>query len=151
MGPAGGATAHRLLREHLIPSLRPTERPWMRPIAGIGVGPQRWQLGAPAAAELLPAAPAGPGDGDELAALLDSLAQPRGSDGESGTDPQLLRYFTSHVDAACFIALLQMQDPLPRDERLRPEYRRHYRDLHESLETPVLSVDALGFGAADDG
>jgi hypothetical protein len=46
----------------------------------------------------------------------------------------------SHIDATCFISLLQILDPLPDDYRARAEYRRHYRQLHETLEIPAEAV-----------
>jgi hypothetical protein len=47
-----------------------------------------------------------------------------------------IMHFISHIDAACFISLLQIVDPMPDDERRRAEYRRYYHQLREVLETP---------------
>jgi hypothetical protein len=52
---------------------------------------------------------------------------------------ELMLHFMSHVDAECFVSLLQIQDPMPYDWRDRAEWRRFYRDLHNALEIPVMS------------
>jgi len=49
---------------------------------------------------------------------------------------QLTLHLMSHIDAACFISLLQTMDPMPYDYRARAEYKRFYRQLHEVLEVP---------------
>jgi hypothetical protein len=54
---------------------------------------------------------------------------------------EMTDHFLSHVDASCFISLLQTMDPMPYDYQARAEYRRYYRQLHESLETPVLKQE----------
>lgn len=61
------------------------------------------------------------------------------------TDPaagqQKMQHFISHIDAECFISLLQTMDPLPDDPRARTQYRRFYRQLREVLELPLPPLD----------
>ena len=52
-----------------------------------------------------------------------------------------MTHFISHVNAECFIALLQTMDPMPDDYRARSEYKRFYRELHETLELPAAPQD----------
>ena len=47
----------------------------------------------------------------------------------------------SHIDAECFISLLQILDPKPDDYRARAEYMRRYRQLRETLEIPLPPQD----------
>jgi hypothetical protein len=63
---------------------------------------------------------------------------------------QKMRHFISHIDAECFISLLQTMDPLPDDPRARTQYRRFYRQLREVLELPMLPIDPPPVGAASD-
>jgi hypothetical protein len=49
---------------------------------------------------------------------------------------QQTMHFISHINASCFISVLQILDPLPGDYQAQAEYRRFYRQLHEGLETP---------------
>jgi hypothetical protein len=51
-------------------------------------------------------------------------------------EQQLTMHFISHINASCFISVLQILDPLPDDYQAQAEYRRFYRQLHEGLETP---------------
>jgi hypothetical protein len=60
---------------------------------------------------------------------------------DPATEQQLTMHFISHVDASCFISLLQILDPLPDDHQARAEYQRFYRQLHESLEIPMPTLD----------
>jgi hypothetical protein len=62
--------------------------------------------------------------------------------GDPATEHQRMLHFISHVDAECFISLLQTADPVPDDSRARAEYRRFYRHLGESLEVPLPPPDA---------
>ena len=79
----------------------------------------------------------------EPAAVLD-LTTP----GDPVAQQQAIRHFISHIDAECFISLLQTMDPMPDDSRARAEYRRFYRELREVLEVPLLSLDRPPAGAA---
>jgi hypothetical protein len=49
---------------------------------------------------------------------------------------QLIQHFISHIDAACFVSLIQILDRRPDDERYRAEYDRRYRLLRQALELP---------------
>jgi hypothetical protein len=55
---------------------------------------------------------------------------------DPATEKQLTLHLMSHIDAECFISLLQTMDPMPYDYRARAEYKRFYRQLHEVLEVP---------------
>ncbi len=57
------------------------------------------------------------------------------------TDQQRMMNLISHVDAECFISLLQTMDPVPDDFRARAEYKRRYRQLRETLEVPLPTQD----------
>jgi hypothetical protein len=70
------------------------------------------------------------------AAALDLI---HGSD--PATEQQRMLHFISHIDAECFISLLQILDPKPDDYRARAEYQRHYRQLRETLEVPLPPQD----------
>ena len=61
--------------------------------------------------------------------------------GDADTEQQRMTHFISHVNAECFIALLQTMDPMPDDYRARSEYKRFYRELHETLELPAAPQD----------
>jgi hypothetical protein len=104
----------------------------MDPVLAIGTSPalpRAWAVPAieatpvpyppPPLAEPDPAAPAHTVNGGDPA-------------GEQG----LVTHFISHVNAACFVSLLQILDPMPDDERKRAEYRRYYSQLRESLQLP---------------
>jgi hypothetical protein len=73
---------------------------------------------------------------------------PLGLDALNREDPEKARevmdHFMSHVDAECFISLLQIQDPMPFDHQKRAEWRRFYHQLHDVLETPILSDGTEG-------
>ncbi len=56
---------------------------------------------------------------------------------DPATQEQLTLHFMSHINAECFISLLQTMDPLPYDGQARAEYRRFYGQLHDVLEIPV--------------
>jgi hypothetical protein len=79
---------------------------------------------------LAPAAPEA-GFAADLAAALDS---------SPGTDPAAQQksalHLLSHVDAACFISLLQIMDPKPQDYQGRAEYKRYYQKLEGVLTLP---------------
>ena len=55
---------------------------------------------------------------------------------DPATEQQVTMHFISHINASCFISLLQILDPSPDDYRARAAYQRFYRQLHESLEIP---------------
>jgi hypothetical protein len=57
--------------------------------------------------------------------------------GDTATQQQLALHFISHIDAECFISLLQTMDPLPADSRAQAEYKRFYHHLRDSLEVPL--------------
>jgi hypothetical protein len=58
----------------------------------------------------------------------------------SATDQRMM-HLISHVDAECFISLLQTMDPMPDDYLARAEYKRRYRKLREALEAPLPPPD----------
>jgi hypothetical protein len=64
-----------------------------------------------------------------------------GHGSDPATEQQRMLHFISHVDAECFISLLQTMDPMPDDYRARAEYKRFYRQLHETLEVPLPAQD----------
>ena len=57
------------------------------------------------------------------------------------TQEQLTLHFMSHINAECFISLLQTMDPLPYDGEARAEYRRFYGQLHEVLKVRLRTID----------
>jgi hypothetical protein len=61
---------------------------------------------------------------------------------DKATDEQLTLHFISHINAECFISLLQTMDPMPYDSRARTEYKRFYRQLRETLEVPLPPADS---------
>jgi hypothetical protein len=65
-------------------------------------------------------------------------------------DRQRMMHFISHIDAACFISLLQTVDPMPDDYRARAEYKRFYRQLRDSLEVPLPPSDSQPSGFTTD-
>lgn len=67
----------------------------------------------------------------DLPAVLDAAHD------DPAREQGLMANFLSRVDADCFVSLLQTTDPLPSDDLARAEYRRHYRELHDSLVIPV--------------
>lgn len=69
---------------------------------------------------------------------------------DAADDRQRMLHFISHVDAACFISLLQTMDPMPADSRLQAEYKRHYRQLREALEVPLPPQDQPPAGFATE-
>ena len=73
----------------------------------------------------------GSGFASDLAAALD--ASP-GKDHPAQQQSAL--HLLSHVDAACFISLLQILDPKPDDFRARAEYKRRYQKLESVLTLP---------------
>jgi hypothetical protein len=76
---------------------------------------------------------------------LPNVLCPRPADGKYTDDQQKqILHLMSHVEADCFISLLQILDPLPHDERDRAEYRRHYRQLRQVLETPPPEQTPIG-------
>ena len=64
---------------------------------------------------------------------------------DPATEQQRMLHFISHIDAECFICLLQILDPMPDDYPARAEYKRFYRQLHESLEVPLPPPDPQSF------
>jgi hypothetical protein len=61
---------------------------------------------------------------------------------DAADQQQRMLHFISHIDAECFISLLQMQDPPPMDSRDRAEYRRRYHQLREALVIPLPPGDS---------
>ena len=61
--------------------------------------------------------------------------------GDPAADRQRMLHFISHIDAECFISLLQTVDPMPDDYQARAAYKRFYHQLRESLEVPLPSED----------
>jgi hypothetical protein len=133
------APGQRLAGNRPMDSSRSADRSDMDRLLGVAPLPQ---ISAP-----LPApATVGPPQAPLLAefgpaALLD-FAEP--------ADPvarkQAMAHLIGHIDAECFISLLQTMDPLPDDPRARAEYRRFYRQLREALEVPLLPLDAPSSG-----
>lgn len=70
--------------------------------------------------------------------------------GDPAAQQQAMRHFVSHIDADCFVSLLQTMDPMPEDSRARAEYRRFYRELREVLTVPAQSLDPGDAGSATD-
>ena len=54
---------------------------------------------------------------------------------------QAVLHLLSHVNAECFISLLQIMDPMPHDYQGRVQYKRFYQKLHEVLEIPLPPPD----------
>ena len=69
---------------------------------------------------------------------------------DPATQKQLTLHLMSHIDAECFISLLQTMDPMPYDYRARAEYKRFYRQLHEVLEVPPPIPDAQPVATPSD-
>jgi hypothetical protein len=63
------------------------------------------------------------------------------SGSEPGADQQRMLHLISHVDAECFISLLQILDPKPDDYGARAEYKRRYEQLRQALEVPLPPAD----------
>ena len=72
-------------------------------------------------------------------------AQPK----DPAADQQRMLHFISHVNAECFISLLQTVDPKPDDYRARVEYRRRYEQLRESLVIPLPPQDGPPVNGTD--
>ena len=72
------------------------------------------------------------GFASDLMAALDSSAGKY-----RPTQQQSALHLLSHVDAACFISLLQVLDPKPQDFQGREQYKRYYRKLEGVLTLPV--------------
>lgn len=94
-----------------------------------------WSVRTPASrdpeSELLGVTAPEAGFASDLAAALD--ASP-GKD--QPTQQQSALHLLSHIDAACFISLLQILDPKPDDFRARAEYKRRYQKLEGVLTLP---------------
>jgi hypothetical protein len=96
------------------------------------------------AADAAPWAPYVAGDGrfDEEEPLISALAAADpADDADPATDQQRMLHFMSHVNAECFISLLQVTDPLPENWQARSEYRKFYRQLRDTLTTPILPIE----------
>ena len=89
------------------------------------------------AADSAPWAPAMASDaGEEPFATVLRSADPL-DPAEPATDQERMLHFMSHVDAECFISLLQVTDPAPDDWQARAQYKRFYRDLRDTLTVPL--------------
>jgi len=111
----------------------------MERLLAIGYDLPQWQVSMLAirGAEMAPfAALVSRTEPNPMAAL--DRTKPR----DPATEQQLTMHFISHINASCFISLLQILDPLLDDYQAREEYRRFYRQLHEGLETPPPPRDA---------
>ena len=111
----------------------------MDSLLAIGSSLPAWQASSPASrdADSAPYAPGFPQVSEPLPTqALDSV-----QGGDPADERQRMLHFISHVDAACFIALLQTMDPMPDDYRARAEYKRYYHQLRESLEVPLPPQD----------
>jgi hypothetical protein len=106
----------------------------MDPIAPCSPLPS-WPARTPASrdpqSELHAPIPSEAGFASDLVAALNSSP---GKD--QPTQQQSALHLLSHVDAACFISLLQIVDPKPQDYRQRAEYKRYYRKLESVLTLP---------------
>lgn len=102
----------------------------------IGSLPPAWQALPPANSDADSSPAAWPSTPDPDPAI------PLGLDPSSPADQGRMLNFMSHVNAECFISLLQTMDPIPADGRARAEYLRYYRQMRESLEIPLLNQDA---------
>jgi hypothetical protein len=60
---------------------------------------------------------------------------------DPAAEQQRMLHFMSHINAECFISLLQIVDPMPDDYRARSAYKHRYRELRESLEIPLPPQD----------
>lgn len=105
----------------------------------------RARLAESHAADAAPWAPYVAGDGrfDDEEPLIGALetANPA-HEADPATDQERMLHFMSHVNAECFISLLQVTDPLPEDWQARSEYRKFYRQLRDTLTTPILPTDS---------
>jgi hypothetical protein len=106
-------------------------------LLSIGSPPPQWQARALSGSDTEPFALT-PADSQACPTPL-ALLDPVRPDDPAEEKGQILQ-FMSHIDATCFISLLQILDPMPDDYRARAEYRRHYRQLHETLEIPAEVV-----------
>jgi hypothetical protein len=80
--------------------------------------------------------------GPEAGFAADLMAALDSSPGKGQpTQQESALHLLSHVDAACFISLLQIQDPKPDDYRARAEYKRHYQRLESVLTLPEPTGD----------
>ena len=113
----------------------------------LGVAPHRLSLApAPAAGDAGSAQTSFASSVEPNPAALIDFTEPA----DPAAGQQKMRHFISHIDAECFISLLQTMDPLPDDPRARAQYRRFYRQLREVLEVPMLPLDQPPVGAASD-
>ncbi|MGD0861816.1 MAG: hypothetical protein ABSA21_03540 [Candidatus Limnocylindrales bacterium] len=78
-------------------------------------------------------------------APLDSVQR-----GDPADDQQRMMHFLSHIDAECFISLLQILDPMPDDSRAQAEYKRHNRQLRDALEVPLPPQNPQPVGLPTD-
>jgi hypothetical protein len=98
-----------------------------------------WQarLSEARAADSAPWAPAIANDaGEEPFATVLRSADPL-DPADAATDQERMLHFMSHVDAECFISLLQVTDPVPDDWQARAQYKRFYGQLRETLTIPL--------------
>ena len=72
----------------------------------------------------------------DLVAVLDPRNQ-----ADPAKEKQLMAHFMSHVDAECFLSLLKMTDPMPREEPARTMWKRHYSQLRDVLTIPLPPPD----------
>jgi hypothetical protein len=109
----------------------------MDPLVAIGTSLPPRQAGAPDSRELESAAYA------PLTSSADEKPAQAAFDSLQGKDPaaqqQKALHLISHVNAECFISLLQISDPKPDGSRARAEYNRYYRHMRQTLETPPPS------------
>jgi hypothetical protein len=112
----------------------PSEGSIMDPLA-LGSPLPIWTARTPASRDPeseLPAPPSGEaGFAADLTAALNSTP---GKD--QPTQQQSALHLLSHIDAACFISLLQILDPKPDYFWARAEYKRRYQKLEGVLTLP---------------
>jgi hypothetical protein len=114
---------------------RPSEGSDMDPIAhgpALPLWPLRTSASRDPGSELYAPAGSEPSFAADLTAALDS------SPGHDPADQQKAAlHLLSHIDASCFISLLQILDPKPDDYQARAQYKRYYHKLESVLTLPV--------------
>jgi hypothetical protein len=116
-------------------------------LVGIGSPLPPWQANMPASREI---------DASPYASwALQTESNPIVSfDAVNREDParaqDLMLHFMSHINAECFISLLQVMDPMPDDFRARAEYKRFYHQLREVLTIPLPPPDPQPLGLTGD-
>ena len=82
------------------------------------------------------------GESSELPNAASSAVPVAGTRDPADEQQQKMLHLMSHVDADCFISLLQITDPMPQEWQARAEYKRHYRQLRDVLTVPAQDPEA---------